>query len=141
MNVAGGEFEDGDFAFLLGKFGDQVGVIHEDDAVGVFFHLGDGEEATDAGHAVDVGDVDGFLSRQMIFSQGAESGVGFLACCHVVADQEEACFGRLKGEGGAMLIWGAECLDGLALLVGLRDRRQGAEKSDGEEHREEGHEI
>ena len=141
MDAAGGEFEDGDLAFLLWKFRDQVGVIREDDAVGVFFHFGDGEEAADAGHAVDVGDVDGFFSGQVIFAQGVEGGVGFLACCHIVADQEEACLGGLKCEGGAVLVWGAECFDGLSLLVGLCDRRQGAAKSDGEEHRKESHEI
>ena len=114
MNEAGGQLEHGDFAFLLRKFGDQVGVIAEDDPVRVALHLGDREESTNARHAVDVGDIDGFFGWEMIFPQGIEHRVGFLARCHVMADEDKACLSGLKGEGGAMLICGGECLHRLA---------------------------
>jgi len=114
LDEAGGQLEDGDFAFLLREFGDEVGVIAKDDAVGVALHLGDGEEAADAGHAMDVGNIDGFFAGQVIFPQGVERGVGFLAGRHVMADEKKVGFSRLKGEGGAMLICGSESLHRLA---------------------------
>ena len=122
MDEAGGQLEDGDFAFLLREFGDEVGVIAEDDLVRIALHLGNGEEAADAGHAVDVGDIDGFFAGEMIFPEGAECGVGFFAGRHVVADEQKVGFSGLKGEGCAMLICGGERLDGLAGRVRLRAR-------------------
>ena len=62
-DAAVAELEDADFSGLDGESGDESGVITEDDAMGVFSHLGECEGATDAGHAVDVGEIDGLFVR------------------------------------------------------------------------------
>ena len=113
------QLEDGDLAFFLGEIGDQRGVVAEDDAVGVFAHLGKREHAADAGHAVDVGDVVGIAVGEVGGAKSGEHAVGGFAGIHVMRNKQEASFGRLEGESLAMLVFGAEGSDFRALGVGV----------------------
>lgn len=78
----GGEVEHGEFAVFGRVTVEQMLIIAEQDAVGVFLHLGQGEHATDAGHAVDVGEEDGVVGWQEGGSPLLEIAVGVLAGAH-----------------------------------------------------------